>query len=225
MFRRQKLDPRLPATGGDLAASEARFLCEVSNGGQIACIGKPPRPDNATRTSSPIVHGMPAPVSPWRSPHVLVAFRGFHIGGAEIFPIYLANALLDQGLKVSMLSTQPEDERPALRGELDPRIAVYDTNLPLRVGFERFPGHVGIDLLSSHCPSVEDFFLGFEGRSLGILHVVSLHGHYESGNVAKSRISRLLGSISHWVYTAEKNLRIFEGLSPGRVEPQPAPGA
>ena len=221
LFRRQQLGKARWRDVDTVDAAKLRLLYEVSNGGQIAAVVRAgaTRPASIDAGAAMDAAAVSARVSGWRSPHILIGFRGFHIGGAEIFPIHLANALLDQGLRVSMLSTQPEDEWPTLRGELDPRIAVYDTSLPLKVGFDVFPGYTGIDVVSSHCPSVENFFLGVEGRFPGVPYVASLHGHYESGRVEQAVLRRLLRSVTHWVYTTDKNLRIFDGLplDPARV--------
>lgn len=221
LFRRQPPGKGPWRDADAFNAAKLRFLYEVSNGGQIATVarGKSTHPAGIGAGTTMDAAAVSTRVSGWRSPHVLIGFRGFHIGGAEIFPIHLANALLDQGFRVSMLSTQPEDEWPALRADLDPRIAVYDTNLPLKVGFDVFPGYAGIDLVSSHCPSVEDFFLSVEGRFTGIPYVASLHGHYQTGRVEQGALRRLLRSVTHWVYTTDRNLRIFDGLplDPARV--------
>jgi glycosyltransferase involved in cell wall biosynthesis len=143
--------------------------------------------------------------------NILMGILGFRTGGAEIFPINLANALVDRGYVVSVLALHAEGEEPNVRARLRPEIPVYERALVEEIGVDRFLQDFGIDLVHTHYLGV-DRLINQACRETGVPYVVTLHGSYEVGNLDDQTTASLLGSVSRWVYTADKNLRVFDGV-------------
>src|SRR5205807_614941 len=120
VFRRQEISARF---WRDLALQDAEteaLLKEVVNGGQIA-VGLADIPVGAAGDCRALRQcgAAPGPL------HVLLGFVGFRVGGAEVLPVHLANALTAAGLTVSMFAEQNSGEHLELRRRLNPKVAVY----------------------------------------------------------------------------------------------------
>lgn len=146
--------------------------------------------------------------------HILMGILGFKTGGAEIFPINLANALAERGYIVSVLVLDTQNEEPNVRARLRPEIPVYERGLVEEIGLDRFLQDFGIDLVHTHYLGV-DRLIQRACRDAGMPYVVTLHGSYEVGGLDDKTTMSLLESVSRWVYTAEKNLRVFDGIPTG----------
>jgi glycosyltransferase involved in cell wall biosynthesis len=146
-------------------------------------------------------------------PHILMAFLGFHSGGGEVFPINLANALHDQGHLVSMIALDMSHVIPEMLAALKPGIPVYDAAWVAEVGADRFLAAAGVSVIHSHMISLEFFF--FKECRIGttIPYLVSLHGSYDSGTLDPAVLAQIAERVSHWVYTADKNLEPFRALA------------
>jgi glycosyltransferase involved in cell wall biosynthesis len=149
---------------------------------------------------------------PRSRPHVLICFLGFHLGGGELVPIYLANALVDQGLTVSMLALDSTDENPEIRRLLRPCVPVYDAQLVEEIGVEKFLEESGVSLIHSHAVAVEFFFFQKHRIQPQLPYVVTLHGSYEVTPVPDDLMFRIIRCVSHWFYLADKNLAHLDGL-------------
>ena len=60
--------------------------------------------------------------------------------------------------------------------------------------------------------SVDAFFFDEAGPTTTIPYLVTLHGSYEACPLDDSVLLRIVKGVSHWVYTAEKNLETFRSL-------------
>jgi glycosyltransferase involved in cell wall biosynthesis len=144
--------------------------------------------------------------------HVLVCMLGFHLGGGELFPIYLSNALLDEGYTVSCLCLDNDNENLQVREALDSRVAVYDAQYVREIGLPEFIKNTGVDVVHSHNVGVEYLFFRDLGFPAGLPYVVTLHGSYEVTAIADDIMFRILRGVSHWVYLSGKNLAHFSDL-------------
>ena len=143
--------------------------------------------------------------------HVLIAFMGFHPGGGEIFPIHLANTLRAQGHLVSMVALDMSEVNQEMFTTLDPAIPVYDAAWVEDYGADRFLSEAGVSLIHSHSIPLEAFF--FERcRIEKFPYLVSLHGSYEATPPGNERLLRFILNVTHFVYTADKNLEPFREL-------------
>jgi len=166
--------------------------------------------------------------------HILIAFLGFHPGGGEVFPIDLANELRAQGHLVSMLALDMSDVKPEMLAALNPAIAVYDAAWVQEYGGDRFLADAGVSLIHSHMVSLESFFFEKCRIETSIPYLVTLHGSYEASGLSDEQLLRIALGVTHFVYTADKNLEpfralplpedIFTKLSNARpVDPRPFP--
>ena len=148
--------------------------------------------------------------TPRRQPHILIAFLGFYPGGGEVLPIHLANELHRQGHMVSMMALDTRDPNPDMLTWLNPAIAVYDSDYVYETGVDAFLTEAGVSLIHSHMISLEWFFFVACGMRTPIPYLVSLHGSYEATAHKVETLARLIPGVSHWVYTANKNLQRFK---------------
>ncbi len=167
-------------------------------------------------------------------PHILVAFLGFHPGGGEVFPIDLANELHAQGHLVSMLALDMSNVKREMLAALNPAISVYDAAWVQEYGADRFLSEAGVSLIHSHMVSLEWFFFEKCRIETSIPYLVTLHGSYEASELTEEHLLRIVLGVTHFVYTADKNLEplrglplsenIFTKLSNARpVDPRPFP--
>ena len=147
-----------------------------------------------------------------RSPHVMIGFLGFETGGGELFPILLANEYAKQGLMVSLLAVNLTERNADMVARLDPRVPVYSRDDVVSAATVGFLQRAGVDVVHSHSVLIENLF--FErGAMLDQPYVVSMHGsHNLPGGVLDTLLFRSLRNVDYWVYTAEKNLDVFEGM-------------
>jgi len=149
-------------------------------------------------------------------PHILMAFYGFIFGGGELFPVLLANYLHANGWLVSMLTLETEGANPDMRAALNPAIPVYDSGWVSEYGGDRFITEAGISLIHSHTLGSELWFFELWKIKTKIPYLVTLHGSYEATNpsdLPDERLARLIGGVSHFVYTADKNLEPLRFLA------------
>ncbi|KAA3451011.1 hypothetical protein C7I87_09850 [Mesorhizobium sp. SARCC-RB16n] len=146
-------------------------------------------------------------------PHIMLAFLGFHTGGGELFPINLANELHAQGHLVSMLALDMSNINQHMMESLNPAIAVYDADQVVEAGADRFVAEAGVSLIHSHMALLEIFFFEHMKFTASIPYVVSLHGSYESADLSVDFLKRFAKDVTHWVYTADRNLEPFRAVS------------
>lgn len=144
--------------------------------------------------------------------HILIAFLGFHPGGGEVFPIHLANALRAQGHTISMVAFDMSEVNREMLDALDPAIPVYASAWVEEYGADRFLADAGVSLIHSHIITLERFFFEMCRIETKIPYLVTLHGSYEAAELSDERLMRLVPGVSHFVYTADKNLEPFHSL-------------
>lgn len=142
--------------------------------------------------------------------HVLIGFLGFHVGGGEYFPIYLANALVESGVCVSLLALDTTTKNKDMYEMVDSRVAVYCANDVRTLGLEEFIKQTGVTLVNSHHIGVEGLFFLENSIEIEVPFVSTLHGMYEVAGINEYNLTQLVRKIDHWVYTADKNIRHLE---------------
>lgn len=139
-------------------------------------------------------------------PHILMALLGFELGGGEIFPINLANALVKQGYFVSALTLSSRHEDPTIRKRLDARVAVYRSEFVSQMGAPEFLRSAGVNLIHSHNLGIEYFFHVNQTQPIEIPYLVTLHGSYECASIARDALRKIVAGVDRWAYLSEKNL-------------------
>ncbi|MGX7872043.1 glycosyltransferase [Mesorhizobium sp. ORM6] len=145
--------------------------------------------------------------------HIMLAFLGFHSGGGEVFPINLANELHAQGYLVSMLALDMSHINQQMMESLNPAIAVYDADQVAEIGVDRFVAEAGVSLIHSHMAALEIFFFEQTTLAANIPYIVTLHGSYESADLSVDVLKRIAKGVTHWVYTADRNLEPLRAAS------------
>lgn len=144
-----------------------------------------------------------------RLPNVMVCTSGFYPGGAEIFPIRLANEFKQQGLSVVLLSTgfnlREDRIRKMLRNDI-PLVETSDIE-----GMKQIIRDFGIEVLNTHQWHIQKYPLIIPDVFHEIkVHIASLHGMIEHGSaVTEEELKISNQNVTTWVYTADKNLNPF----------------
>ncbi len=150
--------------------------------------------------------------------HIQLYFLGFHPGGGELFPIVLANQLVDLGYIVSMVALDLEKINTNMRNKLYRSIPVY--HISDVVSDKDFLKNAGVDIIHSHIASA-DYYLSqyFEQNQLSIPYVVTMHGSHDRsfGDYSVESTEKMIHNVSKWVYIADKNLDFFQGFNVGNV--------
>ncbi|MDO9458650.1 MAG: glycosyltransferase, partial [Alphaproteobacteria bacterium] len=151
--------------------------------------------------------------APARMPrlNIMIASLGFYLGGGEIVPIHMANALHRHGHNVTFFALGHDGlpDEPGVREMLAPGIAV------LRKGdIVRDPGLLHdyrFDIVNSHNIGIEYFFEELRQRGIALpKYVVTHHGSYEAATPADELLKAFAAFTDHWIYLAGKNLTPLE---------------
>lgn len=144
-----------------------------------------------------------------RDLRICIASYGFTVGGGEIIPIEIANALRTRGHHVTFLALMQNfhDDIPVLRHRLrnDIPVVYWDE---VRNNFQGFLNEYGIELINSHNFGVE-YFLYCSGTQINIPYISSLHGGYESVEkefLTADFIAYVRRNVNEWLYLSEKNI-------------------
>ena len=139
--------------------------------------------------------------------NLLIASLGFYLGGGEIVPIHLANALYQAGHSITFLALGWDelDYESGVREMLHPGIPVLTrkelTEDPTLI--EKY----GFDVINSHNIGVEYFFNELRRKGVRLpKYVVTHHGGYEASTPARQTLNEFASFVDHWMYIAEKNL-------------------
>ena len=146
-------------------------------------------------------------------PHVALACYALRSGGAETYPIYLANEMCRQGYPVTLLNFNTEQEEERIRELVDRRVPLV--TLKNRVYVTQALQQLGIDIVHTHNTCVDELVANaLAGNTLHCRHVISLHGMYES--IAEEDCDRAIRSgmatARKYIYIADKNLEPFRRL-------------
>lgn len=145
------------------------------------------------------------------TPHVLIAFLGFSLGGGEIVPILLANALSNLGLNVSVMVLDYANENLGVRDMLSKSIPIYYAGEVEQEGIYSFINRIGVDLIHSHVVAVDHFFFEKHDVIPPVPYVSTLHGSYEVTPLPDRVMKKILDRVAHWYYLADKNLQHLNG--------------
>ena len=133
------------------------------------------------------------------------------VGGGELFPIYLANALYDLNQFVVILNCNGSSDNKAVRNMIRPGIEVLDLN-----GYRDIPQYVkkyDLQILHSHHASVDLAVsrMILTGK-INCKQVITLHGMYEALDKYRSDMitDRVKKTCSYFVYIADKNVESFK---------------
>lgn len=149
-----------------------------------------------------------------RTPTVLVSLFAFSLGGGEIAPIRLANALRAAGVTVAVHSLDYLPPEPAVRGRLRPDIPVYAAKSP--EAFADLVAELAPDVVNTHHHALQVLAAAARRRRpeafAGAVHVASLHGMYEAmpGPALDAELPGLCRAAEYWTYVADKNLEPFK---------------
>lgn len=153
-----------------------------------------------------------------RKPTIMVSTMGFSPGGAEILPIRLANEFKRQGHSVLLLSANMNPREEGVRRMLRNDVPLVETSRVDEV--QSIIQEFGVEALNSHQWHIQKYPVSVPTvfSKLGA-HVASLHGMIEHGDAFQTTEEQLRaadGSVTTWVYTADKNLVPFSnfGLNP-----------
>jgi glycosyltransferase involved in cell wall biosynthesis/GT2 family glycosyltransferase len=142
---------------------------------------------------------------------ICIAAHSFDIGGGELLPLELANALKGRGHHITYLvieSPQLNATRsllPRLRPDIP--IVYWES---ICKNFEQFIFDYGIELLNSHNVSIESH-LHWSSIPVRIPYVASLHGGYENApGVITPEFSRYVAeTVGLWLYLGQKNIAML----------------
>lgn len=148
--------------------------------------------------------------------HFQLLFLGFQTGGGELFPINLANALLETGHSVSMLALDMLSVNGDMRDRLDRRIPVYHPIHCTSMGRAGYLDACGVDVINTHIAGADAFLYSLDRTPIERPYVVTLHGSYAGLEEAapKQMIDWILTNVARWIYTADRNLEFFENRAP-----------
>lgn len=141
--------------------------------------------------------------------HIGMCGYGFGVGGGEIFPIHLANALKKAGISVFYLDFGLTQCVPSVRHLLRSDIPVLRS--PHKSGLSRVVQEYDLDILHSH-HGVVDALIAHISLPETCHHVVTLHGYYESIEDDAKAIKMLqkVQERAHFLCVAKKNLRLLQ---------------
>ncbi|MFT8719299.1 glycosyltransferase [Acetobacter sp.] len=138
--------------------------------------------------------------------HILFAVLGFELGGGEILPIELANALVAKGVMVSFLVFDHQREDPKIQQILDNSIPIYSGESAREKGIWQYVLSLHADLIHSHFCYWDPMFFPDDETLPSLPYIVTLHGSYECAQFSKEEVEHLSKGVTFWVYLAQKNL-------------------
>jgi len=144
-----------------------------------------------------------------RSLRICIASYGFVVGGGEVVPIDLANALRARGHQITFLVLEKnfENDSPMLRHRLRSDIPVVFWD-DVKQAFPDFLDEFGIEVFNSHNFGVE-YHLHRARVDMNIPYIASLHGGYEAVEEAlltEGFMNYVKKNVDEWLYLADKNI-------------------
>ena len=150
-----------------------------------------------------------------RKPNIMVSAFSFAVGGGEVFPIRLANALKRQGFPVTFFDFSGGEYNQGVRELLDSDIPVVERISGDEAIAEtaKMLDDYGIDIVHSHHACVDPFFARVKAEvNKPLALVVTMHGMYEALDAQEFyNTTEVIGnSVDAWVYISKKNLAPFQ---------------
>ncbi|RZK88379.1 MAG: glycosyltransferase, partial [Methylobacterium sp.] len=136
-----------------------------------------------------------------------IAANGFAVGGGELLPLELANALKHLGHHVTYLVVERGAPGAGLRDRLNPDIPVLCWD-DVAAAIPAFLADFGIEVFNSHNVSV-DYRLTLLHQPFPVPYVGSLHGGYETvPELLTPELFRFLReTVDSWLYLSAKNIQ------------------
>lgn len=148
-------------------------------------------------------------------PSLAVIASDFSPGGGQLFAIRLANAWKKMGGNVILLNVDKHPKNSEVIKKIDIDVPWYDVQ---DINFEEIVAVFGIDIIHSSIWWADKYvFENINSVKSKIKWVLTMHGCYESllenpkwdGEFLKY-VPKMLREVDEWVYTAEKNKKLFE---------------
>ena len=147
-------------------------------------------------------------------PQIGMAVHSLEIGGGELFPIFLANALYEAGCRVVLLNCGMAPENSSVREMILPNLPVVDlkdyTQIPEAVS------RYHLDVIHSHHATI-DLAVSrmISTGKMNVRQIITLHGMYEALDKPRTRllIERVINTCNCFAYIADKNLLPFYALT------------
>ena len=149
-----------------------------------------------------------------RLPAVLFVASDLSPGGGQMFIIHLANEWALRGGRAILLSAQKYPDHSQVTAKINPRVALFSkAEMTVNALVARF----GLEIVHSAIWWADDLVRQTIGKVGGVPWVVTMHGchetlldHPETDSRFHEKSMEMLGRVDAWVYTAEKNKRLFE---------------
>ena len=145
--------------------------------------------------------------------HIIIGSLGFMLGGGEIFPLNLANELVNAGYRVSLLCANLVDVNEEIVARLNPRIPILDGSEAKMKGADVFLDLVGATIVHTHVVNIDDILLNTIKNAFHFPYVVTLHGSHQGKELQIDKLLlMMLKRVNQWVYLTDKNLDPFRGI-------------
>ena len=170
-------------------------------------------------------------------PSLLVVTSDLSPGGGQMFGVRLANAWMRSGGRALLVNARRLPDHPKVLAKLDSRVGLWHADSP-DFSLERLIRDWDIDVVHSSLWWADKLIhQNVEAIPAGVPWLVTMHGCYETHmqdpNIDPSfpwRMQHMLARVDQWVYTADKNLQVFDAFGfPKRLaklqngyEPEPA---
>jgi len=147
-----------------------------------------------------------------RKPNVLICGFSFSVGGGEIVPIQLANALNQLDVAVTFVNCRYTDTVEQVRNKLPRHVPVVNVNDKIQL--IEIAREFGAEIIHSHHASVDQLIAEYVMPTRpNTKHIITLHGMYETisdKEVIDTLLRKVTASCDKFVYIADKNLRPFQ---------------
>ena len=139
---------------------------------------------------------------------IMMCGYSMQIGGGEIFPIHLANALKSKGIIVLYADFNLESYNSKIRHMLRPDIPLI--TVADYSAIADIVSAYGVDIIHSHHGSVDKIISEFLDKKCK--QVITLHGMYESVSDTEASIlvNRTINTCSKYAYISDRNLKPFK---------------
>ncbi len=140
---------------------------------------------------------------------IMISFFGFYNGGAELFPIHLANYFKKIGIPVILHSCNGCIPMENVKDNIDPSVPYFESKNVNEI--EKVINDNNVTILNSHHWEFQKLLVDWDVGDIN--HIATLHGILEnedSGyNINKKDLYSVDKKVNKWIYTADKNIIKF----------------
>lgn len=159
------------------------------------------------------------------SPALLVVVSDLSPGGGQMFGIRLANAWAARGRRAVLLNARRFPDHAEVVANINARVALYHADT-MEMDFGELVSRFDIDVVHSSIWWADRYVHENIGETPDLPWVITMHGCYETildnpqtDMSFGTRLPDMLKRVNAWVYTAEKNRRVFAKFGePSRLE-------